>query len=70
LEKWILSFNLYENWAGRGKCIKLSLLGKENVRGKLSVGICPGENVRLPVVYDVTHADYCVQMRVERRRLW
>jgi len=43
LEKWILSFNIYENWAVEKECPKLSISGRENVRGM------SGENVLHPI---------------------
>jgi len=44
LEKWILSFNIYGNWVGEGEYPRLSISGRETVRGEY---VQEG-NVRLP----------------------
>jgi len=41
LEKWILSFNIYGNWAGEGR----NVLGFPFWEGKLSGRKCPEEYV-------------------------
>jgi len=44
-KKWILSFNIYGNWAGEGECPRLSISGRVNVRRK-TVRECPGDMSR------------------------
>jgi len=56
LEKWILSFNIYGNWAGRGECPGLSISGRENVRGNCP-GRCPREYIQGEMSYSRCNRD-------------
>jgi len=44
LGKWILPFNIYGNWAGRGKCPRYSISGMENILEKYVQGEVSGSH--------------------------